>query len=52
MAIPKMMLNMLIKPITKVAVDAYKQGKKDTNEGTYDEKQFEKDLKKLIENQF
>lgn len=52
MALPKFALQMILKPMTAMALQAYQQGKKDSEEGTYNEKDFEKQLKELIKKQF
>lgn len=52
MGLPRFALQMILKPMTKMAIESYKQGKEDHEKGEYDEKSFEKQIKKLIKDQF
>lgn len=48
MALPKMIQVMLLTPITNLTLQAYQQGKEDSEKGEYDEASFKKQFKDVI----
>ena len=52
MALPSFASKMIIKPMTSMALQAYRQGRDDFEKGEYDEDSFEHQIKKLIKKQF
>ena len=48
----KMILKMIQKPLTTMGLQAYQQGKKDTENKEYDEETFKKEFMKTIKDQF
>ena len=40
---------MLMRPMLTMGVEAYRQGKQDAEKGKYDENEFRKEMRKLID---
>ena len=48
MKIPSMLKSVITKQLITVALEGYKQGRKDCLDGDYDEKNYKKQIKNLI----
>ena len=43
---------LIMKPMIRLRIEAYRQGKEDFEKGEFDESEFEKQMEKLINSQF
>ena len=50
--LPKFASKMILKPMTEMAIQAYRQGKDDFEKGEYDEDNFKNQIRELIKKQF